>query len=201
MYRIGQVAAQLDVSPSTVRRWSDSFAGWLSDAGGNPERLDNGRRATRLYSDEDVALLAQVQRLKETGLSDEEIEAQLGRAAEPPELGLALLPRRDGELVVSGEAEAAFHMLQQAVESQKAIISAQQAQRDLLNLVIGDAMGLKEDNERLRRRLRMMEEEMSRLKESDWNHRLTLEERMSQLEREQHDARQKRSWWQRLFQR
>lgn len=212
MYRIGQVAAQLDVSPSTLRRLSDRFAAWLSEEGGRPPMQESGRRAARSYSEEDVALLERIQALKSEGQSDEEIEAQLEEeastgteAAEEPAIievttdgrGEAIVILESGDqLALSPQAAAALgQAMRQVSDMQHALVAAQQAHRDLINVVINDALSLKDENERLRRRLRMMEEEMNRLKESEWNHRLSTEERISQLERV---SERRRSFWDRL---
>ncbi|MDQ4075900.1 MAG: MerR family transcriptional regulator [Chloroflexota bacterium] len=198
MYRIGEVAAQLDLSPSTVRRWSDRFSDWLSEEGGNPDVLDSGRRAVRMYSDSDIEVLISIQQLKEKGMTEDEIEAHLRPVREEAGSELVPLPSSEGEIVLSTEAVEAMEMLQQAVDGQKAIISVQRAQRDLIDALFSDALALRDENNRLRKRLRMMEEEMTRIKESDWNHRLSLEERMNQLER-QVTEKESRSWWRRLI--
>ncbi len=198
MYRNGQVAAQLDISPTTLRRLSERFAAWLSEGAGQPALLDKGRHAARLYTDEDVATLSFIQELRGGGHNEEEIEAQLqARAAIAKPLPIQT-QTRGGHLLLSEDAANAMELIQQAVEGHQALVTAQHAQRELLGAVLHDAIALKDENERLRKRLRVMEEDMSHLKESDWNHRLTLEERMSQLEQAV-TAPQKRPWWQRFF--
>lgn len=189
MYRLGQVAAELDISPATLRRLSERFATWLSAEAGTPGKHQNGRHHARTFTDADVTLLRVIQRLRQKGASEEEVEQHLQEVQNTPPTALAVVDQGSTEEVMTRTAAAA---LGQALNQ---LSETQQAQRELLSVVLADAMGLKEENERLRKRLRVMEEEMARLKESDWNHRLTLEERMNQLERGQQD---KRSWWDKL---
>ena len=197
MYRIGQVAAQLDISPSTLRRWSEHFVDWLSEEATNPEQLENGRYAPRIYTDEDLEVLHTIQQLSQTGLTDEEIEEHLENSSEESTGTLAVRDQESTEVFMTRTAAAALgQALHQLSDTQQALLNSQQSHRDLLNVVINDAISLKKENERLRKRLRMLEEEMTRLKESDWNHRLTLEERLNELER---TNQQNRSLWDRLM--
>lgn len=197
MYRIGQVAAELDLPPMTIRRWSERYAEWLSEAAGSPETLESGRQAPRCYSPEDVEVLRHIQQWQEEGLEEEAIEAELEAAQEAGPQALALVESESGEMLVPPQAAALGQAFRQITDTQQALVTTQQAHQELLSVVINDAMSLKDENERLRKRLRMMEEEMNRLKESDWNHRLTLEERMGQLERQlqSENNHKKRSWW------
>lgn len=196
MYRIGQVAAQLDVSPSTVRRWSDRFASWLSSEAGTPDLLESGRHAARSYSEADLVVLTTVQRLQQEGLEEAELESRLhecfhSNGSNRDSGALARLRQEEEGYLPPVPAAALTQAFHQLAETQ-------QAHHDLLNAVLNHALHLKDENERLRKRLRVTEEEMAQLKESDWNHRLALEERMAQIEREQ---REKRSLWDRLFRR
>lgn len=199
MYRIGQVAAQLDISPSTLRRWSERFAEWLSEQVTNPQKLEDGRYAPITYDDNDLEVLQRIQELTQEAVSHEEIEAHLSKSQkgeQDEDSTLALREQEASDLFMKRTAAAALgQALHQLSESQQVLLNSQHSQRDLLNVVINDAMSLKKENERLRQRLRKLEEEMTRLKESDWNHRLALEERLNELERNKQDSR---SLWDRL---
>lgn len=196
-YRIGQVAAQLDASPFKLRQLSRRFADWLSEEATTPKVLENGRPASRLYDDEDVELLQTILDLEQEGLNDDEIEQQLEEMYADDTASLTVLEGQGNQALMSPTAMAVLgQALHQLSETQQALLNTQQSHRDLLSVVIKDAMSVKEENERLRKRLRMIEEEMGRLKESDWNHRLALEERLNDLERQKD---QKRSWWNRLI--
>lgn len=200
MYRTGQVAAQLDISPSTLRRWSERFAEWLSEEVTNPQKLEDGRYTPTTYNDDDLELLETVQYLTQEGLSYEEIEAHLAKSEDShdgEDNTLAVRGEETTDLFMKRTAAAALgQALHQLGETQQALLSSQHSHRDLLNVITNDAIALKKENERLRQRLRKLEEEMSRLKESDWNHRLALEERLNELERT--NKPEGRSLWDRL---
>jgi DNA-binding transcriptional MerR regulator len=217
-YQIGQVAGRLGISPTSVRRWSERFSLWLDDEAGNPELLENGRRAARLYSENDIEVLARVLEVKEQGLSEEEIEADLaGDFATPvpwvPPSGDLPIQRLDevGTSLNSEDVATLELLLRKLIDVPEATPHLRQAQRDLLHVVLQNATtlmndalmlkeaakSLKDENDRLRRRLHVLEEEMGRLKESDWNHRLILEERVRRLEEE--TVRNNRSWWDKLW--
>ncbi len=201
MYRIGQVAAQLDISPSTLRRWSERFAEWLSEEVTNPQKLEDGRYVPTTYNDNDLEILETVQNFVQEGLSYEEIDAQLGKSDandESENESLIVRGEETTDLFMKRTAAAALgQALHQLSETQQALLNSQHSHRDLLNVVTNDAIALKKENERLRQRLRKLEEEMSRLKESDWNHRLALEERLNELERT--NKPEARSLWNRLI--
>jgi hypothetical protein len=51
-YRLpNEVATQLQISPSTLRRWSKEFAPYLSDTAGRPHDEDEGTFSHRRYTD------------------------------------------------------------------------------------------------------------------------------------------------------
>jgi DNA-binding transcriptional MerR regulator len=222
--RIGLVAAQLDVSPSTLQRWTERFADCFSDGAARPPSNGHGRAVARDYNESDILLLRAVQTLRGRNLSDEAIAVELrailalkaqGRSEEAiwaerhldQEAPVVADENGNGNLIVHIEqssdlaqinpqaAVAALAVaLRQISDGQQALLNSQQANRDLLNVVVQDNFNLKEENLRLRKQLRQVEQDLSHLKESDWNQRLSLEERMTALE--QHG---KKSWWQRLL--
>jgi len=57
-----EVATRLEVSPSTLRRWSEEFSEFLS-----PEADSSEGRQHRRYSDEDMATLITVKGLMSVG--------------------------------------------------------------------------------------------------------------------------------------
>lgn len=191
--RTGQVAAELDISPSTLRRWTERFASFLSESA-----VRNGRGSTREYTEDDLIVLTAINTMRERGWDDDAIEAALlserARAQEQPQHHNLIRIEQGAqvELLQPSGAAALVQALRQLSETQQALLNSQQAQRDLLGVVVQDNFNLKEENARLRKRLRQLEEEVAQLKESDWNHRLSLEERLTQIER-------KKSWWDRLL--
>lgn len=205
MYRISQIASQLSVSQTTVRRLTERFAAHLSD--------ERDRRGGRRFSAEDLERLRTIQSLRASGRSDDEIEAALVTATAADDGAIVEAERPDeteGDsalaLVASGDAlpmspQAAALLaqaLQQLSEMQQALVATQEQHRELLSTLSDESGALKDENERLRRRLRMMEEEMSQLKESDWAQRVTLEDRLNHLER---GNETRPSWWARVFRR
>jgi DNA-binding transcriptional MerR regulator len=197
MLGMSQAAERLGIAKAMLRVLSARFAPLLSATAGAPERLPNGRHTARKYTENDVEVLATILQLRADGVSDDEIEAQLletGEADENSPIALTLREKAADEawLAANPAAAAIGQAMRQLTETQQALLSTQHAQRELLSVVVNDALALKDENERLRKRLRRLEEEMNRLKESDWNHRLSLEERLNQVERQN---TQKRSFW------
>ena len=200
MLGIKQVAEQLGVSQAMLRVLSARFSPVLSAVAGAPERMPNGRHAPRKYSENDVEVIATILQLRSDGLSDEEIEEKLLESGEtdddsPVALTLREKAQDQAWLTANPAANALGQAMRQLTETQQALLSTQHAQRELLSVVVNDALALKDENERLRKRLRRLEEEMGRLKESDWNHRLSLEERLNQLERQKNNDAERRSIW------
>lgn len=193
--RVGQVAAELDISPSTLRRWTERFSAYLS-----PGAAGNGRGTPREYTEADILTLGAIQAMRERGLDEDAIQAALeaerARTEErSPQHDLIRIDQGSSiEMLPPAAAAAALaQALRQLSETQQALLNSQHAHRDLLGVVVQDNFNLKEENSRLRKRLRQLEEEVAHLKESDWNHRLSLEERLTELERK------KKSWWERLL--
>jgi DNA-binding transcriptional MerR regulator len=197
MYRPGQVAADLNISPVQLKKLTDRFARLLSTESTNPDTLENGRKASRSYTDADVATLNAILELQEQGMSDEALEHHMLNLPTEAETRMEIVSRNGYDEFLPPQATAAVigQALQQISDTQQALLNSQQSQRDLLSVVINDAMALKDENDRLRKRLRTMEEEMSRIKESEMSYRLSLEERLNRVERATDD---KKSWWSRL---
>ncbi len=178
MKRIGELSAELDVSPHTIRRWVEMFAAFFS-----PEA-----RRTYRYTEDDVATLHTIARLHREGRSTDEITRELGGATSAP----FFLTHSSQET----SDDTLTHLLAYVQETHHSLLNTQLANRDLLAVIVQDNFALKEENTRLRRRIQALEEELSRLKESDWNHRLALEERLALLERQLEEAK---PWWKRLL--
>lgn len=196
MYRPGQVAADLNISPAQLRKLTERFSRLLSDEA-HPA-LENGRRATRVYTDADVATLQVIVELQAQGISDAELEDRLNSALGNSPAPITVLTSGPNQEFLPPQAAVAAigQALQQIGDTQQALLNSQQGQQTLLNVVVTDAIALKDENERLRKRIRTMEEEITRLKESEMNYRLSLEERINKIERE---GEGRKSWWARLF--
>ena len=105
-YKPKEVAEALDVSPATLRRWSDLFAAALSEDAA-PEESGTRRR----YSEDDLAVLRYAARLLADGHQLEEVVELLRMATpadlapEPPE-ARQFQPERFSEPPGAAESEA-----------------------------------------------------------------------------------------------
>lgn len=178
--RAGEVAAQLGVSPSTLRRWSKAFAEYLSDSAGLPDSSSTAESVHRRYTAEDVALLTRVKELLAEGLTYKEVAKRLKGtdvilsdiyALAPPE------ERLSPSLVVL------TNTLGRIIEGQQTILNSQQANRNLLGVIIQDNFNLKEENVKLREQMLRLEQELHQIRKESWERRLSLEERIAHLER------------------
>ncbi len=186
-----EVANQLQISPSTLRRWSTEFAAFLSDAAGRPQGELESTSAHRRYTDEDMETLMTIKGLLAEGLT----YIQVGRRLE------ALRMRRSGEVVVEdGELsstalspsfrDAPFapavtvlsDTLHTVVDGQQLLLGSQQANRELLTVVLQDNFNLKEENTKLRDRMLQLERDLVEIRRLQNARRDSLEGRVRQLE-------------------
>ncbi len=183
------VAKQLDISPATLRRWTDEFKDFLSeDAGGM------GERSQRRYHDADLSRLRLVRELMNDGHTYEQVREHLSKngavplepddimtdaehqAAEALNGADYAAPPEDADddgddldgaaLVAAGNgAESAVAFLTNTLstlsDSQKSILNSQAANRELLGVLLQDNFNLKEENNRLRERILQVEREVS----------------------------------------
>lgn len=87
-YRIADVADLLGLSASMLRSWTFELAAYLSDTAQWSTPAGRQLPAPR-YTDHDIVVLCQAQRLRERGRSFEQIRAQLAeQTAQPAEIDL-----------------------------------------------------------------------------------------------------------------
>jgi DNA-binding transcriptional MerR regulator len=184
-----QVATELGVSSSTLRRWSKDFAPFLSPSGAMGNDGVNRR-----FSDDDVMVLRRIKEQLATGSSTDEVSEQLqseGRG----ETSALTTTSPDGTL---SNPNAAFVLLTDTlramIENQQTIQNSLQVNRNLQGVIIQDNFNLKEENMKLRDRMLKMEQELSDLRKRDSDHRLLLEQRLARLEQEM-----RKSVWSKLF--
>ena len=67
-----EVAARLEISPSTLRRWSNEFSEFLSPQASSPEAKGKHR-----YSDEDLATFITIKGLMTEGLTYDQVRQRL----------------------------------------------------------------------------------------------------------------------------
>jgi DNA-binding transcriptional MerR regulator len=205
-YRLpNEIAAQLQVSPSTLRRWSNEFADFLSDAAGRPQPEEGSRTAHRRYSDEDLETLMTIKGLLAEGLT----YIQVGRRLEALRMRQTMAEMEVGEdepqvtalgpslLEPSPMAPAVTVLadtLHTVSDGQQLLLGSQQANRDLLSVVLQDNFNLKEENTKLRDRMLDLERDLAEMRRLDGARRDSLEERLQDLEEHirQQDRRQDR---------
>jgi regulator of replication initiation timing len=83
-------------------------------------------------------------------------------------------------------------VLQGFASGQEAILNSQQANRNLMGVMIQDNFNLKEENARLRERMLKLEQELNELRRTQAEQRQHLEQRLRQIE-------QKKDWLSRLL--
>jgi DNA-binding transcriptional MerR regulator len=187
------VAGELDVSPATLRRWSQKFSDYLSS-----EASSSGRgRSHRRYTDSDLTILHIIKELMNSGMTYEQVNQQLAMQFaifqeqsthvspedEVPSKtdadfddSFAAFAESENEkgLIVSGDNESpavAFltNTLSTLSESQKSILNSQAANRELMGVLIQDNFSLKEENNRLRERILDVERNLAQVRqENEW---------------------------------
>ncbi|MGD8791799.1 MAG: MerR family transcriptional regulator [Anaerolineae bacterium] len=190
-YRLpSEVANQLDVSPSTVRRWSNEFSEFLSDAAGRPQT--EGRTSHRRYSDQDLEILMTVKGLLAEGLTyiqvGKRLEALRLRQAPPPEgepsesQETAVGPLMLDAAPVAPAVTVLADTLHTVADGQQLLLGSQQANREMLTVVLQDNFTLKEENAKLRDRMLELERDIAEMRRLDEARRESLEARLQRVE-------------------
>ena len=193
-YRLpNEVAAKLQVSPSTLRRWSNEFSDFLSDAAGRPQSVSGGQTAHRRYTDADMETMLNIKGLLDEGLTYIQVGKRLealrlrqtmseetpeGAEAQTRALGPSLLDTSSVAPAVTVLADT----LHTVADGQQILLGSQQANRDLLTVVVQDNFGLKEENAKLRDRMLDLERELAEIRRTDEARREAFEARLRQLE-------------------
>lgn len=165
-----EVTQELGVSSSTLRRWSTAFADFLSEGAGRPQATSDGDSVHRRYTERDVAILSLIGELLRQGLTYRQVAAHLERARRDAELekieraDLTVVPAMTPNAAVSQTVSILRNTLETVVDNQQVVLSSQQANRELLGVVIQDNFNLKEENARLRERMSQVERDLSELR-------------------------------------
>lgn len=171
------VARELDISLSTLRRWSDEFSAYLSSsagAAGQPHRR---------YLDSDITTLHTIKNWVNEGMTYEQVHQQLngqsGSEDDPPlspSLGGPEEPpaeeHKEQAIVTTGGPESpaiAFltNTLTTLSDNQKSILNSQAANRELLGVLLQDNFNLKDENSRLRERILEVEREVAQTRQDE----------------------------------
>jgi DNA-binding transcriptional MerR regulator len=195
-YRMpNQVAANLQVSPSTLRRWSDEFADFMSSTAGHPPPASEGggQASHRRYTDADLETLLTIKGLLTEGLTYIQVGKRLealrlrqtvtGAAAEGEvSSGTALTTSSRDASSFAPAVTVLADTLHTVAEGQHLLLGSQQANRDLLTVVLQDNFNLKEENTKLRDRMLELERNLVELQRLDTARRETLEARLQRME-------------------
>lgn len=187
-----QVAARLDISGSTLRRWSKEFAPFLSQTAGYPDLSSNGGMSHRRYTDEDLETLIIIKGLLAEGYSYRQVAKRLEamRVGETIQGDVYAVVAAEGERLGLAPAMAVLaDTIHTVADGQQMLLRSQQASRDLLGVILQDNFNLKEENARLRERMLRLEREISEIKRGEDERRGVIEERLLQLELEQLEKR------------
>ncbi len=193
-YRLpNEVANQLQISPSTLRRWSNEFTDYLSDMAGRPQPEAGGQAAHRRYTDDDLETLMTIKGLLAEGLT----YIQVGRRLEALRLRQDagnVVEEQDGSQVtilgpslqqpftVAPAVAVLADTLHTVADGQQMLLGSQQANRDLLTVVLQDNFSLKEENGKLRDRMLELERDLAEIRRLDATRRETLGARLQELE-------------------
>lgn len=204
LLRPSEVAEELGISGATLRRWSSRFSAFLDLADGGQESGSHRR-----YSATDLGTLASIKRLLEQGWTYEQVADQLTHsdqqvgadslddrqaphmpaeddrsqaldpvAALPAEAGGQLLP------IETSHPAARFlrDAFQNLTDTQQIILNSQQANRDLMGVMIQDNLNLKGDASSLRERILELERELAEQRRRQADYRERMETRVRVLE-------------------
>jgi len=177
-----EVASRLEVSPSTLRRWSDEFSEFLSS-----EASSGKGRQHRRYSDQDLATLITIKGLMAEGLTYEQVRERLGELRESKSDGPSSVVAAEIGLPLAPAVTFLADTLHNVADSQQAVLNSQAANRELLGVVLQDNFNLKEENTRLRERMLELERQMAQLRRDEEARRealrAELEARLQDMQR------------------
>jgi DNA-binding transcriptional MerR regulator len=178
----GDVARELDISPSTLRRWAKEFHPYLSTTAAKPDATDAGAAAHRRYTNDDVELLTHVKALLDRGLTYDQVVQRLRREgtaaperSRPPEEAYPIVaPGKDMETSAVGPSLVVVaDALRNINDNQQALQNSLQVNRNLLGVLIQDNFNLKEENSKLRDRVLKLEQAVNQVRQDKESSPLT----------------------------
>ena len=180
-----ELAARLEVSPSTLRRWSEEFSDFLSSEASSSEGKQHRR-----YSDDDLATLITVKGLMGDGLTYDQVRERLEEARDsrqPGSAGSVVATGGPGALPLAPAMTFLADTLHNVADSQQAVLNSQAANRELLGVVLQDNFNLKEENSRMRERMLELERQVTQMRRDEETRRESLraelEARMHEMQR------------------
>lgn len=179
--RPADVAARLGISVSTLRRWSQRFAPFLSPTANPSEEESKHRR----YTDEDLATLLTIKGLLSEGYAYEQVRRRL-RALHsgdaPAGESYALVASQEPAPTLAPVVTILADTLHTVADGQQLLLNSQQANRELLGSVLQDNFNLKAENAKLRDRMLELERALSEVRRQEAAHREALEARLRAVE-------------------
>jgi DNA-binding transcriptional MerR regulator len=169
----GDVARELDISTSTLRRWAKEFHPYLSRMAGRPDSMGGGVGTHRRYTDEDLELLMRVKVLLDQGLTYDQVVRRLKSEGAPA--SMEEQSREDAYPILAPEKQMDSQTLGPSLvvvadalrninDNQQALQNSLQVNRNLLGVLIQDNFNLKEENSKLRDRVLKLEQGLSDMK-------------------------------------
>lgn len=174
-----QVATELNISPNTLKRWTNDFAPFLSPTGSL-----NGDMGSRSFTAEDVTVLRRIKEQLAAGLSTDELIEQLHSEGHAETSSMTVTSQESSLNPQSAGFVMLSDTLRAMIENQQTIQNSLQVNRNLQGVIIQDNFNLKEENIKLRERMLKLEQELGDLRKRDSDHRLLLEQRLARLEQE-----------------
>ena len=176
------MTTELDISPATLRRWSDEFADYLS-----PEASSSQGRSHRRFSNDDLATLKTVKELMGQGMTYEQVRQILADQLDIWTDRISRMPNEDEPeeedlpasetseevslITTNGSDSTAFEFITNTLttlsDSQKSVLNSQAANRELLGVLLQDNFNLKEENNRLRERIIDVERNLAQARQED----------------------------------
>lgn len=192
-YRLpNEVATQLQISPSTLRRWSKEFAPFLSDTAGRPHDEDEGTFSHRRYTDKDLETLMTVKGLLTEGLTYPQVARRLDALRlHKTDADLFIEDDKDPVTILAPSLQDSTYIpavtvladtLHTVADGQQLLLGSQQANRELLTVVLQDNFNLKQENAKLRDRMLELERDLISTRRREHSQRRNLDARLRQVE-------------------
>ncbi len=194
-YRLpNEVSTKLQISPSTLRRWSREFSPFLSDAAGRPHDEAEGRISHRRYTDADLETLMTIKGLLSEGLTYPQVVKRL-EVLQPPRIDADVFIEDDEDPITSLDLSrhdstyvpamtVLADTLHTVADGQQLLLGSQQANRELLTVVLQDNFNLKQENAKLRERMLELERELVSTRRREEAQIRGLDSRLRQVEEE-----------------
>lgn len=194
LFNSSNISKMFEISIETVRTWSEEFAGYLSPTA-NP-----GHKRTKLFTLDDLTVLALVAELKKLGQNFQDVHVAL-QAGQRGNLPYEDVEALESAVVAYEERELKLQLhhtqlaMQRLKENYEERLQRLQADYDEVMTRLGKSQQIREDNIRLQVRLETLQEHITDLKSqieksSDASdQRLTdAQKRIQELERQVGEA-------------